>query len=101
MSQFTADGTIKDAKQITGNFKCAICECEKYCPPGGEKQFPISINNLVLDMMEEFDDMISVTCDKNPHSLVSWYNKKTKKIVSNEIYSAQPDLQGDHVRIAK
>ena len=52
-------------------------------------------------MMEEFDDMISVTCDKNPHSLVSWYNKKTKKIVSNEIYSAQPELQGDHVRIAK
>ena len=101
MSQFTAGGTIKDAKQITGNFKCTICECEKYCPPGGDKQFPISINELVLDMMEEFDDMIPVTCDKTPHSLVSWYNTKTKNIVSHEIYSAHPESLGDHVRIAK
>ena len=52
-------------------------------------------------MMEEFDDMIPVTCDKNPPSLVSWYNTKTKKIVSREIYSANPESQGDHVRISK
>jgi hypothetical protein len=78
-----------------------MCECEKYCTPGGDKQSPISINELVLDMMEEFDDMIPVTCDKTPHSLVSWYNKKTKKIVSNEIYFAHPESLGDHVRITK
>ena len=91
MSNFTAGGTIKDAQEITGNFKCTICECEKYCPPGKKEQFPITVNEFVLEMMEEFEDMIPVTCDKNPNSLVSWYNTKTKKIVSREIYSAYPE----------
>ena len=36
MSQYTADKTIDQAHEITGNFKCCMCEKEKYCPPGGD-----------------------------------------------------------------
>lgn len=63
MSQFNAEGTIQDAKEITGNFCCAMCECKTYCSPGVDKQLPISINEIVLDMLDEFDEMIPVTCD--------------------------------------
>ena len=52
---------------------------------------------MVLEMLDEFDDNIPVTCDKFSASLVSWYNKKTKNIVSNEAYISTPALMGDHI----
>jgi hypothetical protein len=52
-------------------------------------------------MLDEFDDMLQVTCDQNPNSLVSWYNKKTKKLVSFELFYANPDAMNDHVRVTR
>ena len=99
MSQCTAERSVLEAKEITGTFKCSLCQCEKYCPPGIDKQLPISINKFVLEMLDEFDDMLPVTSDNHPSSLVSWYNKKTKKIICNEEYYANPDTIRDHVPI--
>jgi hypothetical protein len=67
-----------------------LCDCEKFCLPEFDKQFPIKPNIFVLEMLDEFDGMLPVTCDKVKSSLVNWYNKKTKKIVSNEDYVANP-----------
>jgi hypothetical protein len=67
-----------------------MCEKEKYCTPGVEKQLPIQINTTLLEMLDEFDEMLPVTCDQWPSSLVNWYNKKTKAIVSNEQYFSSP-----------
>jgi hypothetical protein len=50
-------------------------------------------------MLDEFDEYLPVTCDKFPASLVSWYNKKTKKVVSNEAYISTPALMEDHIQI--
>jgi hypothetical protein len=50
-------------------------------------------------MLDEFDECIPVTCDKFPASLVNWYNKKTKHVVSNEAYYSTPALMEDHVQI--
>jgi hypothetical protein len=52
-------------------------------------------------MLDEFDDMLQVTCDQKPNSLVSWYNKKTKKLVSNELFYAYPDAMNDHVGVTR
>ena len=56
---------------------------------------------MAVFMLDDFDEMLPVTCDENPLNLVSWYNKKTKKIVSNEVYYSIPDKIGDHVPINK
>jgi hypothetical protein len=50
-------------------------------------------------MLDEFDEYLPVTCDKFPASLVNWYNKKTKYVVSNEAYYSTPALMEDHVQI--
>ena len=50
-------------------------------------------------MLDEFDEYLPVTCDKFPASLISWYNKKTKKVVSNEAYISTPALMEDHIQI--
>ena len=50
-------------------------------------------------MLDEFDEYLPVTCDKFPASLINWYNKKTKKVVSNEAYISTPALMNDHVQI--
>ena len=51
-------------------------------------------------MLEEFDGILSVTCDLIPHSLVTWYNKQTKKLVSNQLFYYHPEKMDDHVKIA-
>ena len=53
----------------------------------------------LLDMLDEFDENLPVTCDRFPASLVNWYNKKTKNIVSNEAYISSPALMNDHIQI--
>jgi hypothetical protein len=50
-------------------------------------------------MLDEFDENLPVTCDRFPASLVNWYNKKTKKVVSNEAYISTPALMEDHIKI--
>ena len=50
-------------------------------------------------MLDDFDGMLPVTCDKFTSSLVSWYNKKTKKIISDEEYFAHPENMADHIKI--
>jgi hypothetical protein len=54
---------------------------------------------MALDLLDEFDENLPVTCDRFPASLVNWYNKKTKKIVSNEAFFSYPALMNDHVQI--
>ena len=54
---------------------------------------------MALDLLYEFDENLQVTCDRFPASLVNWYNKKTKKIVSNEAFFSYPALMNDHVQI--
>ena len=56
---------------------------------------------MALEMLDEFDDMLQVTCDQNPNSLVSWYNKKTKKLVSNDLFYANPDAMNDHIGVTR
>ena len=50
-------------------------------------------------MLDEFDENLPVTCDKFPAILVNWYNKKTKKVVSNDVYISSPALMEDHILI--
>ena len=50
-------------------------------------------------MLDKFDDQIPVSCDKNKNNLVTWYNKKTKKLASMEEYSEFPENFADYVRI--
>jgi hypothetical protein len=54
---------------------------------------------MALEMLDEFDEYIPVTCDRFPASLVNWYNKKTKNIVSNEVYFSSPAHMEDHIKI--
>jgi hypothetical protein len=44
----------------------------------------LSLNRVVLDYLREYEDFITVKCDFKPSYLVSWYNKETKEIMSNE-----------------
>ena len=48
-------------------------------------------------MLDEFDENLPVTCDRFPASLVTWYNKKTKNIVSNDLYFSSPAQMDDHI----
>ena len=50
-------------------------------------------------MLDKFDEYLPVTCDNFPASLVNWYNKKTKNIVSNKVYFSSPALMDDHIQI--
>ena len=50
-------------------------------------------------MLDDFDECLPVTCDRFPASLVNWYNKKTKKVVSNEEFFSSPALMNDHIQI--
>ena len=45
------------------------------------------------------DESLPVTCDRFPASLVNWYNKETKKVVSNEAYESSPALKDNHIQI--
>ena len=54
---------------------------------------------MALEMLDEFDENIPVTCDRFPASLVNWYNKKTKNIVSKEAYESSPALKDNHIQI--
>ena len=49
----------------------------------------------LLEMLDEFDENLPVTCDRFPASLVNWYNKKTNNIVSNEVYYSSPAIKDD------
>ena len=99
MSKFTAGGTIQEAKEITGNFKCTLCKHEKYSLTEIDKQVPIKINIELLEMLDEFDENLPVTCDRFPASLVNWYNKKSKNVVSNDVYFSSPAQMDDHIQI--
>ena len=37
-------------------------------------------------MLDEFDEILPVTSDKNPGSFITWYNKYSKKVHSDEEY---------------
>ena len=50
-------------------------------------------------MLDDFDDKIPVTCDKVPTSIVNWYNKVSKTIVSDEHYYANPTKKDDFIKI--
>jgi hypothetical protein len=53
----------------------------------------------LLEMLDEFDENLPVTCDRFPASLVNWYNKKTKNVVSNDVYYTSPAQMDDHIQI--
>ena len=59
---------IEDAKNITGNFKCAFCPSEKYSSEGVDKQLPLHENSYTIDLLSKFEEMLPVTCDKYPKS---------------------------------
>jgi hypothetical protein len=84
MSKFPTGGSIKGAKEITGNFKCALCQREKYCPPEYDKQATIKINKTFLELLDEYEEVLPVTSDKYPANFVSWYNQDSKSLHSDQ-----------------
>ena len=50
-------------------------------------------------MLDQFDTNIPVYSDKNPNAFITWYNKVTKKVHSDEEYEKFPLCFDNYVRI--
>jgi hypothetical protein len=73
----------QDAKEmLISNFQCALCKKKNFSPKGLETNLPVQVNLFALKSLEQYDGLLQVTCDLSPDHLVSWYNTKTKAIIS-------------------
>ena len=55
-------------ESIGDNFECKFCKAKVYSPPGAgvNKHVSLYINRFALDMLDEFDGLISVSCNDYP-----------------------------------
>ena len=90
MSTFTGVGNIKWASKITGSFKCSICQATKYSPKGSDSDFSLQVNEFVQEMLDDISEILPVTSDNYPNNFVTWYNKSTKKIHSDDEHAEFP-----------
>ena len=58
----------------------------------------IRVNNLAIEFLREFEDHISVNCDKYPEELVEFYNTINKSLVSKKFVAEGIE---NHVKINK
>jgi hypothetical protein len=75
MSNYIGSLSIKEATKITGEFKCSICKANKYSHKEADFQFPLKVNKSFLEMLDDISEVLPVTSDRYPNSLVTWYNK--------------------------
>ena len=67
---------------LVSNFECALCKKKHFSPQGLETNLPVQPNKFVLNLLDQYNDWLQVTCDLNPGQLVEWYNVDTKAIIS-------------------
>ena len=97
MTTVNTGQSVDEASKITGEFKCKLCECNKYWNNENDKQLPVKVNEALKELIDDFTEALPILSDNNPQTQVSWYNKKTKKLVSNEECFSSPQTFGDHV----
>jgi hypothetical protein len=61
MSTYTGEGTIKEATNITGDFKCSLCQASKYSPDEVDYKFPLKVIKSFLGMLDDISEVLPVT----------------------------------------
>ncbi len=86
-SSLNSEGLIPD-----GKFECSLCHSKVYAPKNVKNNVPLSVNEIVLDLIENVENFLPIYCDQHPSELVSWYSSKSKQLISNVLLTQHPDL---------
>ena len=57
-SSLTSDGLIPE-----GKFECSLCQSHIYAPENVEKHLRLTINDYVLDMVDNCEKFLAIYCD--------------------------------------